>query len=226
MRVRILAGLVSVVLTIPASSWAAGAPFGGAGQLAVTDDQPIGGVVGATSFLAPTPAAEISTGSFEFATLSDNGGSGTAFALAPAADYFVINNLSLGASVLVGVLNPAHGSNNQGINETIFGIAPRVGYNLALSDFISFWPKVYFGYVTVSASGNGIGNTSSGSNATALGVFAPFMFEPARHFLFGIGPNASTQLSSNSTSGGNSTGQPKVTQIGVQITFGGWFLGD
>jgi hypothetical protein len=146
----------------------------------------------------------------------------------PRPDYFVISNLSVGANVIFGVLNPAHGNSGSGITETIFGVAPRVGYAIALTDTVAFWPKVYFGYVTVSASGggNGSNNPSSGQNATAIGIFAPFMFQPVAHFLLGIGPNFSTQLSNNQTSSGNSTSEPKVTQVGLQATIGGWFLGD
>jgi hypothetical protein len=39
-------------------------------------------------------------------------------------------------------------------------------------------------------------------------------------------PNLSTQLSSNSTGAGMSVSQPKVTQVGVQATIGGWCLGN
>jgi hypothetical protein len=68
-------------------------------------------------------------------------------------------------------------------------------------------------------------STSNGVNATAIGIFAPFMFEPTSHFILGIGPNFSTQLSSNQTSGSASVSEPKVTQVGVQATIGGWLLG-
>jgi hypothetical protein len=229
MHKRVFGCLVVATFAVPAAAWADAPRFGGAGQLAITDDQPLGAAVGATGLITPTPPGSNSTASFEYATVSDNGGSGTSFVVAPAADYFVISGLSLGANVIFGVLSPAHGNTGSGVSETLFGIAPRVGYALALTDTIAFWPKVYFGYLTLSVSssgGNGVANPSSGENATAIGIFAPFMFQPAPHFLLGIGPNFSTQLSNNQTSGGTSTPQPKVTQVGVQATIGGWFLGD
>ena len=68
-------------------------------------------------------------------------------------------------------------------------------YSLAVSPSrttVSFWPKLYFGFITVSASGSGTGTTSSGENATAIGTFVPFMFGLARHFLLGIAPVALT----------------------------------
>ncbi|HLK41102.1 MAG TPA: hypothetical protein VKU41_30335 [Polyangiaceae bacterium] len=225
-------------MSVPTTAWAGGGAFGGAGQLAITDDQPLGAIV-AGSPLAPTPPSSLSPASFEFGSVSDNGGSGTAFALAPSVDYFPINGLSVGASFVVGVLNPAVANGASGGTETIFGIVPRVGYDLPLSEFVSFWPKVYFGYVTYSVSGgSGPVSVSGGGNQSAIGLFAPFMFEPARHFLLGIGPSVSTQLGNNTTTqtstngtivngnGNTSVSNPKVTLFGLQATIGGWFLGD
>jgi hypothetical protein len=235
MQLPIFTGVVAAGVMVSSAVLAAGAAFGGAGQLVVSDDQPIGGGVVATSELGPLPPSSTSTVSFEYGTFSDNGGSGTAFGLSPAVDYFVINGLSIGGQGLVAVLNPAHGNSGSGETVTEFGIAPRVGYNLPITDMISFWPKVYFGYLTASASNSNNGvSGSGGSNAAAIGIFAPFIFEPARHFILGIGPNFSTQLSNNQTSSATvmgvtrntTTAEPKATVFGLQATIGGWFLGD
>ena len=228
MRPAILSSLVmTAVVLVPAAARADGPRFGGAGQLAVSDDQPLGSIL--ATGIAPVPPSAESTASFQFASVSDNGGSGTSFVVAPAADYFVIGNLSLGANILFGLVSPAHGNTGNGISETLFGIAPRVGYNIPISDSLSFWPKVFFGYTTVSSSGgstvNGV-STNPGFNSTGIGVFAPLMIDPAPHFFLGIGPNFSTQFSSNQTSGSASQSLPKVTQVGLQMTLGGWSLGD
>jgi hypothetical protein len=134
-------------------------------------------------------------------------------------DYFVILNLSVGASALFGVLSPAHPSGSPDETLTLFGIAPRVGFNIPFTDIMSWWPKVYFGYTTVSASSSG---PSSGQNETAIGIYAPFMFHPSPHFILGIG----RQLSNNATSGDASVSQPKITEVGIQATVGGWCLGN
>jgi hypothetical protein len=223
MRFAVLAGLVVASLAVPAVARAAGPAFGGAGQLVVSDDQPLGGgTFGASGLGSPAPPASYSTVSFEFGALSNSGGSGTSFALAPAADYFVIPNLSVGGNILFGLLSPAHG-NGPGTSYTIFGLEPRVGYNIPITDMMSFWPKVYFSYATASASNNG-----GSANSAAIGVFAPLMFVPATHFVLGIGPNFSTQLSSNVSPGGGgpSVSAAKLTQVGIQATIGGWFLGE
>jgi hypothetical protein len=225
MRFVVLAGLVAASLAVPAAAQAAGPAFGGAGQLVVSDDQPLGGLTTSSSgTVTPGPPTSWSTLSFEFGALSNNGGSGTEFSIAPAADYFVIPNLSIGGNILFGILSPAHGSgagSGPGITYTAFGIAPRVGYNVPITDMISIWPKLYFSYLTASGS-----NNTGGLNSAALGIFAPIMFVPATHFILGIGPNFSTQLGNNATQGNNSTGLPKLTQVGIQATIGGWFLGD
>jgi hypothetical protein len=234
MRFAVLAGLVVASLAVPAVARAAGPAFGGAGQLVISDDQPLGGgSVGASGSGTVVPAApgSTTTASFQFATVSKNGGSGTEFSVAPAADFFVIQNLSVGGNILFGVFNPAQSGSGPSTTATLFGIAPRVGYNIPLTDMISFWPKVYFSYTTVNLSSGG---GSAGGNATAIGLFAPIMFVPAPHFFLGIGPDFSTQLSSNSTFSGStggvsasgSTSNPTVTQVGIQATIGGWFLGD
>jgi len=224
MRTSVCVGVVLGAAMVSGSARADGTPFGGAGQLAITDDQPFGAVV-ASSNITPMPPSALSTASFEFASVSDNGGTGTSFVLSPALDYFVIDNLSLGLNSVVGFLNPAHGTSSSGFSETILGIEPRIGYHLGITSFVSFWPKAYFGYVTASASPSG-GGTSAGQNAAAIGIFAPIVFEPARHFILGVGPNLSTQVANNTSSAGNSNAQPKVTLVGVQFTIGGWCLGD
>jgi hypothetical protein len=221
-------------MAITVAAHAEGPHFGSSGQVVISDDQPLGTALG-TTLGAPSLPSSTSSASFEFASLSDNGGSGTAFGFAPAIDYFVTNGLSLGVNGLVEVVNPAH-SGNTSSSGTAFGIAPRVGFNLPLSDTVSFWPKLYFSYATLSVNasatspGAGTVSGSVGYNDTSIGIFAPLLFHPVAHFFFGIGPNLSTQLSNNATS--NIAGlsppqnQPKVTEVGLQATLGGWFLGN
>lgn len=235
MRFAVLAATCLAAVGFATTAHADATKFGGAGQLAISDDQPLAGVSSSSGLgLTPSPPGTTSLVSFQFGTASDNGGSGTEFALSPAADYFVIDNLSVGGQIQFGVLSPAHGNSGSGTTLTLFGIGPRVGYDLKLTDTITFWPKLFFGYQTLSGS-----NNSGSANSTEIGIFAPFLWHPAPHFFLGIGPNVWTQLSNNVTSVSTSSGtgvpttttsqtqaEPKVTQLGLQATFGGWFLGD
>jgi hypothetical protein len=148
-----------------------------------------------------------------------SGSSGATIIIAPAADFFVIDNLSVGGQLLFESLSSSI-PNSPTI--TGWGIGPRVGYDIAFADNFSIWPSVYFQYRSLSISNNG-GSTSLGT----LGLFAPVLFHPVPHFFLGLGPIVQTDLISNSSPGGggpSATGN-KTTEYGVQFTLGGWILG-
>jgi hypothetical protein len=80
--------------------------FGRAGELSLGSDLNlattgaiflVGGSGGAGTLLTPSTMLY-----FGGSSQSNNGGSETGFSLAPALDYFVIDNLSLGCEVLFG----------------------------------------------------------------------------------------------------------------------------
>jgi hypothetical protein len=229
MRFSILAAAAlaaSLVALVAGNAGAqdAGATFGKAGTLNVSWDQPLvaGSVVAADpglNNLRPAPTTLTPIG-FQYYSVSNNGGSDTLFSLAPAADYFVIDNLSLGAQLMLGFLSSSPPAPGQGDTTTMWGIAPQIGYNISLSDSISFWPKLFFAFAGASVSNNG-GSVNSGT----LGIFAPFLFHVATHFYFGIGPDLSTQAFVNeSTGNGQNVNNPaKVTTFGAMATVGGWF---
>jgi hypothetical protein len=199
MHVRTIAAIVVTASAVPAQGWAQGqSKFGSQGQLAISSDLEV---------------------SFEGNSYSNKHGSGSTILLQPAADYFVIDSLSVGGQILFELDTPAEGPGQTVTQTTTFGLAPRVGYNIPLTDNISFWPDVFVGFRTSSYSNNG----GSGSGFT-IGAFAPLLFHPVPHFFIGLGPNVSTQLS-NSYSPPNGPGQdlPKLTQYGVMSTLGGWF---
>src|SRR5262249_16797846 len=70
----------------------------------------------------------------------------TTVVLHPAADYFLIDHLSLGGYVHLGV------QSGGGTAVTSFGVGPRIGVNIDLSSRFSFWPKagVAFNHTSVS----------------------------------------------------------------------------
>jgi hypothetical protein len=108
----------------------------------------------------------------------------TTFTLRPALDYFVIDHLSVGGAVQFDF------SSFPGAPDTTtFGIAPEVGYELALSDTWSFWPQAALP-MSFPSRGN--------ANLTLI-ITAPFLVHPAEHFFFGIGPGFSQVLTSNPT---------------------------
>ncbi|HEY4015689.1 MAG TPA: hypothetical protein VGM06_20255 [Polyangiaceae bacterium] len=108
------------------------------------------------------------------------GGNGTTFTLRPALDYFVIPNLSLGGAV---EFDYATGNPNQ----TDFKLAPEIGYEVALTDTWSIWPKAALS----------LSFPSPGDPSVTLIISVPFLVHPAEHFFFGIGPGFSQGLTSN-----------------------------
>ena len=117
MRLTICGAVLVAASAVPAMAWAAdaggAANFGKAGQLAISWDQAIGTpfvVAGASAAAGGAsgfgqPPGSWSMIDFQYVSLSNNGGSGTQFGLAPAADYFVIDNLSVGGQLLLSIAN-------------------------------------------------------------------------------------------------------------------------
>src|SRR6202043_3224613 len=83
MHLRTVSVVAAVLWFVPRAAGADGPQFGAAGQLVLSDDQSIGGVFGtlfSTSGTGPFPPSSTSAASFEFASVSNNGGTGTSFA--------------------------------------------------------------------------------------------------------------------------------------------------
>jgi hypothetical protein len=147
-------------------------------------------------------------------TLSDRDGAVTTVSFAPAADYFVIKNLSVGGSV--GVFYSKAGDTSG----TRFTIGPRVGYNFEVSRLLSVWPKLGLNYAYTSNEApqvfdpqtNRLTGQDDDNNAIALSLFAPVMLHPAPHFFAGLGPFLDTDLS----------GDNRATSWGIKLTMGGW----
>jgi hypothetical protein len=140
----------------------------------------------------------------------------TTVQFAPAADYFITRNLSLGGVILFDYTQADQS------DATRFSIGPRVGYNLAFTDMLGVWPKLGFSYTHTSVStdidlpaqgdGNDLTASVSGNHFT-LNLFAPVMFHPVPHFFVGFGPFLDADLS----------GDNKTTVFGGRLTLGGWF---
>ena len=221
MRTRSLSGVALFTLfSIPALAQeppAAPAPnrsamgdFGSAGQIAISVDLP---------FTAGAPQLSIIHES-----RSNGGGSQTAISIAPAADYFIIPNLSIG-----GIIGVATGTTfvDAGVvtisgDTTTFIIGPRIGYVLRLTDQLSFWPRLGIEYLHESISTGG--NDVSGSKVPLI-VDAPVLWHPAPHFFVGAGLLFSTDLSSSVSSGNLSMDASKTTRIGLEAMIGGYFGG-
>lgn len=92
-------------------------------------------------------------------------------------DYELASRLTIGGSVFFSynTLSTDDSSSADEIDVTTFGVAPRVGYWLALGDTVSFWPRVgaTFGYATSS-----FGTSSSRLTSLWLNIEPALVIEP------------------------------------------------
>lgn len=185
---------------LPVVARAQAQDFGNRGQLAISGDTNL---------------------SLTGTSLSDNGGSSFTFVIQPSADYFVIDNLSLGGFVSYEHLSTSNGGNTA--NTDTFGVGPRIGYDIRIGNSFSFWPKALVEYAESSTSSGGVSN---GGDGWTIGIFAPFLFHPVQHFFLGLGPILTTQVSSNASHSQNgqstSISAPQATTYGLAFTLGGW----
>ena len=174
--------------------------FGGPGTLAISNDMNLG---------------------FFGSSTTESGGSTWTFLLAPAADYFVIQGLSVGAQIVYSHTHLSFGATGTSsaptsVDSDTFGIGPRIGYNIPISDLFSFWPKVALIYTDISTSG------ASGSTFDVQ-AYAPVLLHLAPHFFAGLGPQIQTDLTaSKSAAGVSAPTVPKTTSYGLYFTIGGW----
>jgi hypothetical protein len=136
----------------------------------------------------------------------NNPPSTTTVELKPALDVFVMQNFSVGGQVTMTWQKSGGG------HSTSLGVGPRVGYDVPITDRISFWPK---GGLSVEAQSN---QTASGSKLKAF-VLAPFLYHPVPHFFVGFGPAFAVDLLSRWD--GNAAA--KDLDFSLSTTVGGWF---
>jgi hypothetical protein len=113
-----------------------------------------------------------------------------------AFDYAVIDHLTIGGALMAS-FDLSHGhdhTNNQGIvtsgdsdKVTMFGIAPRVGYVLNITDTFAFWPRGGFAYYTATDSPPAP-LSSENTHQLALNLEPVFAWLPVEHFGFVFGP--------------------------------------
>ena len=99
----------------------------------------------------------------------------TTYAIGPAADYFVIDNLSLGAMVLFGRTTVSAGVAEA--KADVIGFEPRVGYHISLvPEKLGLWPRVSYFYEHTKIMVDGSPDTTM--KAMGIGVFVPLLIHP------------------------------------------------
>jgi hypothetical protein len=134
----------------------------------------------------------------------------TTIQLAPAADFFVTQGLSLGGQ-LIFVHSSSGDSSIDG-----YGAAPRIGYFAALGPKVGIWPVVSVAYVHSSAE---LGDQDVSGYQVVLQAFAPLLFQPVDHFFIGMGPAFQTDLIAKV----EDEDADKDTAFGLQTIVGGYW---
>jgi hypothetical protein len=166
----------------------------------------------------------------DFTVNQADGGTGPTFL---QGSYFVAPNLSLGLSLGAewAQTSPPVGSSETGF---VFRVGPRVGYNVQISDKVSFWPQVGFDYrhfddtvpgPTGVAPGGGVTTSSItvSNNALGLAITAPLLIHPTHGFFIGAGPTLYADLFNKASSQGQNADNSKITALGLTAVIGGSF---
>ncbi len=151
-----------------------------------------------------------------------------------ALDYELSSHLTVGASAFFAY-GQGTDADGDGASAFGFGVAPRVGYSLALGDRLVFWPRVgvSFSYASASPirSGTSTVTTSSSTSYTALSL----NFEPTAVFMlasqFGItagvvvdvplvGDVTTTSTVMNGSTRTETTSESTVKQLYFGLQFG------
>lgn len=135
---------------------------------------------------------------------SGSGSSATGVLIQPGLDYFVSPNVSVG-----GLLSYAHGT-AASIGDNTFGLQLRAGYDLPLSDTLSWWLRAGLGFFHGSASGGASAST------VPFQLYVPVLWHLVPHVFLGFGPTITTDLVT-------SDDLPKATYLGAQLILGGYF---
>jgi len=121
-------------------------------------------------------------------------GSGWIFEVRPAADYFIMPSVTVGAVVGFGI----DSAENKGVL-----VGGRAGYSLNFTDHVSVWARAGISYNHVSAPG--------GSNsATAANLSLPIMYQVVPHLFAALSPYYNLNFSGNDS-------------YGFASVIGGWF---
>lgn len=163
-----------------------------------------------------------------------------------AFDLTIVRHLTIGAALAFGFglggstkneVATGGGKTTQTTDSptsTAIGLAPRVGYILPLGDVFAFWPRLGFGFYSVSTSSENqvagvVTTTRTTDTLFSLDVDPQFVLVPTEHFFLHFGPVLNIPLSgtrSQETTTGTRTTETSVDtslfNLGLSAGIGGW----
>jgi hypothetical protein len=219
-----LAVFVAFVLTSPA---AFAQDFAKQGVFIVSADRLVGFTHSSQNVDPEGPGNTFDTAYDNFALLGQSemtGGFTSPYSIPRVSfDYFVIDGLTIGGSLIFDTLS-VNGDNNVGdYDATLFALAPRVGYAIMFSDAAGFWPRGGFTLYHLSEDVNNASETGFGFN-----LDFPFVFVPAEHTAILVGPALDLGLVGSGHwdvgfGGGNTDYDRQIIDFGIYAGLGIWF---
>jgi hypothetical protein len=151
-------------------------------------------------------------------------------------DYVIVPNVTIGGNVVVfftlGGSNGTDVTANNGSTTTtkfdnpgalVFGVAPRGGYILPLTDLFSLWLRGGFSYYVASAKSSNNANPqsslSTSANQFALDLDPQFVITPVPHFGFTVGLTADIPLAGGHSAETVTGGTSRTTSAWSSIFF-------
>ncbi len=146
-----------------------------------------------------------------------------------AFDWLPVQNLTLGGAAWLyadlAATNSSGGTSTDQAKLTYWGVAPRVGYIIAMGDKVSFWPRAGVEYNNVSSSDGSLSVTQFAVDLEAMLVISPW-----NHFGFTVGPTADIPISGKQTltaaaggGGGTTSVDSSMLQVGLSAGMLGHF---
>jgi opacity protein-like surface antigen len=139
-------------------------------------------------------------------------------------DWLPIQNLTLGGSVWLytdlssnQTVTPATGASTTSDQPktTYWGIAPRVGYVVPLSEKFSFWPRAGVEYYHVSTSD--VGSGTGAVSQFAVDLEAMLVISPWHHLGFEVGPTADIPVSGSQNVTSTTVANGTSTTVSHQV---------
>lgn len=161
---------------------------------------------------------------------SNSDAAASGISVTPSLDFFVARHFSIGGFISASYHRmkyyqlSVYGDSELLENESNYiGVGPRIGYNFAFADLVSWYVILGFSYGMVSRNTQTLSKEillDTSEKIFALRAFAPLLAHVATHFYIGFGPFLYTELSHSY--GSSSNAEVRETTVGAEVTVGGW----